>query len=103
MNFERKSLLAPAESERICLISFEVAKIRVGGDPDERPGFWAAYREELELNLKTNFMNQHVLICRNQLRHLADKLEIPFYYRDNRLTTERVIGVEKAPQLPASL
>ena len=83
--------MKPSHSEPICLVSYELAQIRLGGGPDSRPSFWRVYREELELNRRTKFRNEHVRICRNVLRSLRQRVETPVYYRGNRLTTERVL------------
>jgi hypothetical protein len=84
--------MKPSESEPICLISYEIARIRVGGEPKDRPGFWTAYREELELNQRTHYRNQHVWICRNQLMPLREKLDTRYFYRGERLVIEREVG-----------
>ena len=81
--------MIPQENEPICLISYEVTRIRLGGAPDVRPSFWTRYREELELNRKTRYQNSHIWICRNQLAPLADRLEKVFFYRNGRLIEEK--------------
>ena len=83
--------MKPHPQEPICLISYEVARIRLGGDPEERPSFWKVYREELELNQKTDYRNEHTRICQNMLRPLKEKLGETWFYRKNGLTTERIV------------
>ncbi len=79
----------PDISERICPVSFEVARIRLGGGPDSRTSFWKVYREELALNRKTEFRNEHVRICRNLLAPAFQHLDEAHYYRKGRLVIEK--------------
>ena len=81
--------MAPKDSERICPISFEVARIRLGGGPDTRPSFWKVYREELELNRKTAFRNEHVRICSPLLGEAVARLKQECYFRKGQLVSER--------------
>ncbi len=83
--------LKPSETEPICLVSYEIARILVAGGPDTRPGFWKAYRNELALNQKTNYNNYHIKLCKDHLVSPLLKLKEPIYYRDNRLTTEKEV------------
>ena len=83
--------MEPREDEEICIIGFEVARIRLGGGPSERKSFWRVYREELALNQKTNFQNEHVRICQHLLAPLIPKRKEPHYFRKDRLISERVL------------
>lgn len=78
--------MEPTRDEPICLVSFELAHIRLGGGPWSRKSFWKAYREELELNRKTQYRNEHVRICRPVMRTLHVDLSEPVYFRDGSLT-----------------
>ena len=89
--------MKPTETEPICLVSFEIARIRLGGGPDERPSFWKVYREEQELNQKTGFRNEHVRICWHHLVSPRLTLEGPVYFRQGRLVMEREIDGKEAP------
>ncbi len=82
----------PSDSEPICLISYEIARIRVGGGPDSRTGFWKAYREALEFNQKTNYQNGRMELCRPFLIPLKEKILQPHFYRKGKLVTERPVG-----------
>jgi hypothetical protein len=84
--------VAPKESEKICLLSFEVARIRLGGGPDVRPSFWKVYREELALNKRTGYENQHLAICRPLLLPLKEKIHETFFFRNGKLVTERPVN-----------
>lgn len=86
--------MQPSENEPICLITFEVAKIRLNGGPEERPSFWKVYREEQALNLRTNFENEHVRICLPMLGPIFPLRKIPHYMRKGRLVMEREIKPE---------
>ena len=44
--------MKPEETEVICLISYEITQILLGGGPEDRGSFWKQYREELKLNKK---------------------------------------------------
>jgi hypothetical protein len=91
--------LTPRENEPICLVSFEITAILLGGRPEERPSFWKMYHREHELNQKTQYDNYHVRICREQLLALKLDLKEPVYYRHGRLTNEKVV-VPAARALP---
>lgn len=84
--------MVPNEQERICLISFEVARTRLGGGPKDRPSFWKVYRQEQELNARTDFKNEHVRICAPVLKPLLPHLNDPAYYRKGRLVYEKVLN-----------
>ena len=84
--------LIPSETEPICLISYEIAHILLGGGPDSRPSFWKAYRRELALNQKTNYKNYHVHLCRDHLGSFKVQMNEPVYFRNERLTIEKPIG-----------
>lgn len=86
--------MVPSDSEKICLISYEVARIRVGGGPDSRTGFWRAYREALDFNIKTNYQNGRLELCRMLLLPLKDKIHQPHFFRKGRLVTERPVDGE---------
>ena len=51
--------MQPSETEAICLVSYEITQILLGGGPEDRPSFWKQYREELELNKKTQYKNYY--------------------------------------------
>jgi len=85
----RESTKAPEPDEPICLISYEITYILLGDGPRFRPSFWKSYRRELTLNLKTDYRNYHVGVCRHQLASLRMNLDQPVYFRNNRLTTEK--------------
>ena len=88
--------MKPKTTEPICPVSYEITTILVGGAPEGRPGFWKAYRQELELNLKTNYENYHMKLCRPYLKSLRCSSGQPaaIYFREGRLTTEK-----KTPKL----
>ncbi len=81
--------MKPKEDEPICLISYEVTQILLGGGPEDRTSFWKQYREEQKLNKKTNFQNYHVKVCRNHLISWKLNLKDPVYYRNKQLTLEK--------------
>lgn len=81
--------MKPLETEPICLISFEVACILLGGGPTSRPSFWKAYRNELALNRKTLYENYHIRLCRPHLTSLRINPTTPVYYRNDRLVCEK--------------
>ena len=81
--------MKPSENEPLCLISYEITQILLGGGPEERSSFWKQYREEQELNKKTNFQNYHVQVCRNHLISLKLDLKEPVFYRNKQLTLEK--------------
>ena len=81
--------LKPGVTEPICLISYEITNILLGGGPETRTGFWKAYRHELKLNKKTRYKNYHVELCRHHLTSLKLDLSVPVFYREGRLTTEK--------------
>ncbi len=89
--------LKPTESEPICLISFEITCIRLGGGPEGRTGFWKAYREALAVNKRTKYQNDRVWICRNQIAALRIKPNERAFFRNGRLTLEKAIE-DKDPQ-----
>jgi hypothetical protein len=93
--------LVPSELEPVCLVSFEIARIRLGGGPDSRPSFWKAYREELALNLRTEYQNSHVQICRTQLKSLGDKLGRKAFFRRGNIVFERHIDVPNSDSGPS--
>jgi hypothetical protein len=95
--------MEPKESERVCPISFEVARILLGGGPDSRPSFWKVYREELALNKRTGYENQHLAICRPMLLPLKDVAGIPHYFRKGKLVPEREVLGAKVGQVPPPL
>ena len=81
--------MQPTETEPICLISYEITQILLGGNPEERPSFWKRYREELELNRKTKYNNYHVQVCKSHLISLNLNLKEPVFYRNKQLTLEK--------------
>jgi hypothetical protein len=90
--------MQPNPDEPICPVSYEVTEIRLGGGPDSRPSFWRVYREELALNQKTQYRNEHIRICRNVLQSLRTPQNGALYFRNNRLTREKSV----APSAPRS-
>ena len=80
------SQVAPGKDVKICLISFELAHLRVGGGPWGRKGFWKAYHEELDLNRKTRYQTERIRICRPVMKTLKLDLKEPVYFRDGALT-----------------
>ena len=88
---KRESLLPPGTNEPICLISYEITHILLGDGPANRSGFWKSYRRELDLNLKTNYTNYHITLCRHQLVSLKIDFKEPIFFRNNRLTIEKVL------------
>jgi hypothetical protein len=76
----------PTHDEPICLVSFELAHIRLGGGPWNRKSFWKAYREELDLNRRTQYRNEHIRICRPVMRTLHLPPGEPVFFRDGALT-----------------
>ena len=91
----------PKIDEPICLVTYEVTSILLNGSPEERPGFWKAYRKELALNRKTDYRNYHVQICSPHLRSLKIKNPPPVFYREKRLVTEKQVDpfAEESNQL----
>jgi hypothetical protein len=89
----------PSENESICLISFEIARILLGGGPQSRMSFWKAYRREVELNLKTRYQNYHVRLCERQLQTLRQPVTGKVYYRGDRLVTESALTPPEAELL----
>jgi hypothetical protein len=77
--------MEPLFSEPICLVSYEVTKILLAGEPQDRPGFWKAYRQELEYNQKTEYNNYRLSICRHHLDEIAPKFAKTWYFRDGKL------------------
>lgn len=91
--------MQPTENEPICPVSYEVTEIRLGGGPDDRPSFWKVYRQELELNKRTDYRNEHIRICRNVLKSLRAPQNGPLYFRNNQLTLEKDAPLPKRPLL----
>ncbi|MSP19885.1 MAG: hypothetical protein EXR74_09995 [Bdellovibrionales bacterium] len=81
--------MKPEETEVICLISYEITQILLGGGPEDRGSFWKQYREELKLNKKTDYLNYHTKLCRNHLVSPKLNLKEPVYYRNKTLTLEK--------------
>ncbi len=81
----------PSITEPICPVSFEVTSILLGGGPDSRTSFWKTYRQELALNQKTEFRNEHVRICGRMLAAAFSRLNEPYFYRNGRLVVEKPI------------
>ena len=98
----RESLKAPEPHESICVISYEITFILLAGGPDCRSGFWRSYRRELELNLRTDYKNYHVNVCRHQLVSLRMRLDQPVYFRNNSLMTEKQLDPFTIKALTAS-
>jgi len=84
--------LAPEPTEKICVLSFEVARIRLAGGPTERRSFWQTYREELALNLKTDYQNEHLRICKPMLMRVLPLFRQPIFYRGKKLVVEKTVG-----------
>lgn len=87
---------APQPDERICIVTFEVARIRLGGGPQDRPSFWRVYRDELALNRKTEYKNEHVRICCPMLEPVLKHFGAPVFYRGGKLILERAVGQPSA-------
>jgi hypothetical protein len=93
--------MKPDEFEPLCLISYEIARILLAGGPDTRPGFWKAYRNEQELNLKTNYRNYHIHVCRGPLAELGDKLLAKnAYFRNDKIVYETEAPVPPVTPIP---
>ena len=92
MAYQLKEGIVPVADEAICLISYLIALTRVGGGPDERTGFWPAYREALNKNVASEYRNPRIEICRPILNGLLRKnpslANRSIYYREGKLTEE---------------
>lgn len=99
----RESNEPPGLNEPICLVSYEVTSILLAGGPEERSGFWKAYRKELALNKKTDYRNYHIQICSPHLRSLRTKNDSPVFYRGKRLVTEKLVDPFAENQSPKRL
>jgi hypothetical protein len=92
--YEDRTLPPPRKTEPICMPSYIIAITRVGGGPEERTGFWPAYREALEYNRKTKYHNARLKICLPIIKQVEaqnpDWNKIPLYYRNGSLTEERL-------------
>ena len=102
-----KESVAPTPDEKICVISYIIATTRVGGGPDERKGFWAAYREAYATNRKTHYVNRRVDLCASLIEDLYRRYpqyrDEAVYFRNGALTQERVAEVlRESPYLGAS-
>jgi hypothetical protein len=95
-----ESNLPPSPEEPICLVSYEIAMILLGGGPENRSSFWKAYRRELELNRKTSYQNYHVNLCSAHLKSLRIKPTGPVFFRGNKLVTEKEVDPFSLPLLP---
>ncbi len=56
------------EQAETCPITYEITRILLAGGPEERSGFWKAYAENLDHNLRTDYNNSRVRICFQQLK-----------------------------------
>ena len=56
------------EQKELCPITYEITRILLAGGPEERSGFWKAYAENLDHNLRTDYNNSRVRICYQQLK-----------------------------------
>ncbi len=54
-----------------CAVSYELTRIYLGGDPEDRPSFWKAYAEMLAHNQKTGYQNARIRTCWSQLEALG--------------------------------
>ncbi len=77
--------MQPNPSEPICRITYEVTKILLAGEPQERPGFWKAYRQELAHNQKTQYNNYRLSLCRPLLADIEPQLARPWYFQNGKL------------------
>ena len=77
--------LTPGANEPICPITYELTEIRLGGGPDTRVNFWKIYRDELMLNQRTQYRNEHIRICRNVLTSLRTPQKGVLYFRNKQL------------------
>ena len=75
----------PDATEPICLVSYEVTKILLAGEPSERPGFWKIYRQTLEYNRVTEYQNYRLNLCKDLLEPIRPMLDRAWYFRDCRL------------------
>jgi len=75
----------PKSTEPICLISYEVTKILLAGDPSNRPVFWKSYRQNLEHNQRTSYNNYRLNLCKDLLAPLKPKLDRTWYFKDGSL------------------
>lgn len=82
--------MKPTESEKICLVCYELARIRLGGGPESRPSFWSVYREEVEFNAATQFRNDRVRICRDLLAPVFSRQHENWFFRKGRLVEEKL-------------
>jgi len=83
--------MPPSASEPICLVSYEITRILLGGGPDTRHSFWKTYRNELAFNKKTQYQNDRIRITWKFLLPLQSKLGTPHYFRDGQLHAERTL------------
>lgn len=94
MHYRDKEGVVPQPEERICVVSFVIALTRVGGGPKSRTGFWPAYREALETNVRTGYQNARLKLCGRIIDDLYSRypeLETEeAFYRNGSLIQERV-------------
>ena len=83
--------MKPSENEKICVISYEVARIRLGGGPESRLNFWKEYRAQLDYNLRTDYKNDRIRICRPELMKIDTKPTDNLFFRNGQLTVEKVL------------
>ncbi len=91
--------MKPSNNEPICPISYKLTCILVGGEPEQRPGFWKKYRDNLEHNRKTKYRNSRIEICARQLADLKLNPKETLYYRNDRLVPER----DATPQIESRI
>jgi len=89
----------PNDQEPICPISFTITRIQVGGGPDTRAGFWTKYRQNREHNVRTEYRNERVRLCADQVPLLGLRPGEALYYRHGRLVSEREAHRPSGPEL----
>lgn len=99
MKYTLKEGFVPDADEQICVVSYVIAYTRVGGGPEQRPGFWPAYREAQEVNRRTHFQNHRVGICRGLIEELFRRYpsmkDEPVYFRNGGLAQARIVDTLK--------
>lgn len=68
-----------------------MTRIQVGGLPEERPGFWKKYQDNLEHNRATGYCNKRVQIIEGYLRAMQLTPGARYYYRHGRLVREKEV------------
>lgn len=87
--------MEPTDDEKVCLVSYKIAAILLNGGPDTRPGFWKAYRRELELNRETDYNNYHVRLCQHHIAPTQPGAHA--YFRKGTLVAEKPVSTVDSP------